>query len=101
MAFEKAAAFTFTDIDLGGNVFEQDFLLIMVVQVGEQQKQAFPVTLYRRKHFNLRLGILVQRQPDPGEQDLDLKIPARSLGRKNVPDFCQIFKDFCLPCNIR
>lgn len=87
MTFEKAAAFAFTDIDLSGNLFEQDFFLIMVVQIGEQHQQTFPVTLYRRKCFGLWLSILIQGQPDPGEQDLDLKIPARSLGRRNFPDF--------------
>ena len=101
MTFEKAAAFAFTDIDLSGNLFEQDFFLIMVVQVGEQHQQTFPVTLYRRKRFGLWLSILIQDQPDPGEQDLNLKIPARSLGRRNFPDFCQVCKDFCLPCDIR
>ena len=76
MTFEKAAAFAFTDIDLSGNLLEQDFFLIMVVQIGEQHQQTFPVTLYRRKYFGLWLSILIQGQPDPGEQDLDLKIPA-------------------------
>ena len=93
MTFEKAAAFAFTDIDLSGNLFEQDFFLIMVVQVGEQHQQTFPVTLYRRKRFSLWLSILIQGQPDPGEQDLDLKISTEPW-KKKFPRFLSGLQGF-------
>ena len=76
MAFEKAAAFAFADIDLRGYIFQKDFFLVVIVQIGEDHKETFAVPEDGRKRLALGFCVRVECKPDLGQEDLDLKIVA-------------------------